>query len=111
ENGRQVELFLFDQLLLLGAALAEVNLLLLAVVADLRQMHRRRVGTLLAFHAGFLPASFSVVVRRGRSTWVDRFGILHLPRRGVLRSTSGVQATCQLSSSFLMRSRRRAASS
>src|SRR5262249_14748944 len=92
ENGRQVEFFLFDQLLLLGAALAEVYLLLLAIIGNFRQMHCRRVGTFLAFHAGFLPASLGGTVRRGRTARIDRFGILPLQRRGVLCSTSGVLA-------------------
>ena len=50
---------LFDQLLCLGALLAEVQLFLL-LLDDVGQMHCGRIGAELAFHAAFLIGSYSL---------------------------------------------------
>ena len=53
QDGGQVQLLLLDQLLLLGAVLAQVQLLLLPV-DDVRQVDGGRVGAGLTLHAAFL---------------------------------------------------------
>jgi hypothetical protein len=58
QDGRQIQLLFIEQMLLLGAALAQVQLFLVRI-DNVGQMHRGRVGAELALHAA-IPFRFSV---------------------------------------------------